>query len=69
MANFGEEGFGYDSFQMMYQDDPTLQALVNDFDEDGISLGKDEADLANVDTGPDKVHQAAMQSTRRHMNK
>ena len=69
MTNMGKEGFDYDTFQLLYQDDPTLQALVNDFDEEGVTLGEPEAETINPDIGTDSVHRAAMQSTRRHMNK
>jgi hypothetical protein len=36
MQNVGAESFNFDSFKMVYDTDPRVKAMIQNFDKDGI---------------------------------
>jgi hypothetical protein len=38
MQNMGMEDFSYDSFKLAYDNDPVIQSLTNNFDQNGVEL-------------------------------
>lgn len=61
------DAFSYDSFKMMYDSDPVIQALTSRFDQNGVEL---KTKAGNNDTAPsdatadrDTVKSAAKRAT------
>lgn len=73
MNHIGVETFDYDLFKTEYDNDPILQALVKDFNNERIILNtkkdKEVETRSKSDTGLDSVHSSAIRSTRKHIKK
>ena len=67
MNNMGVGEFDYDTFKMAYDADPIIQALVDRFDQRGISLAtkksKPAASTSDGQAGGSSVSQAAKRAT------
>lgn len=68
MANMGVEEFNYDSFQTVYDNDPSIQELVSDFDQNTITLGNTNTPDATVDQGSNSVKTSAMRAAHQKLS-
>jgi len=58
MADHGHGEYDYDTFKTMYDANPDLQAVVQNFNGDGLTLGteeKVEPDTVDMDTPADQA--------------
>lgn len=69
----GYGGLGYDQFAKIYDENPQLEPLIRDYDDQGIILGtKEEPDdykeePIDIPTGP-SVDQMASSAAKDHLN-
>ena len=73
LANMGYGTLGFDQFSRVYDENPQVQELVADFNEDGITLGtKDQVDQAKTQLptgiGAKTVDQMASAGAKAHLN-
>lgn len=73
MSNIGKEEFSYDSFKMIFDSDPIVQALVKNFDKNGVELNtkksKNVTAPSDADADRSSVSQAAKRATNKALDK
>ena len=72
MQNMGMEDFSYDSFKLAYDNDPVIQSLTNNFDQNGVELQTkaqhdDNARAVEKEKDANVVSQMAKSATKRAM--
>lgn len=68
MKNIGVEEFNYDTFQTVYDNDPAIQELVSDFDQNTITLGTSQPTNSGTETGPDNIKTSAMRAAHQKLS-
>lgn len=67
MSNMGDEQYSQETFKVVYDQDPQIKDIVNNFDPDGITLkGGEEPQDAGQDTD-NTVDQMAQSATSNAM--
>jgi len=68
MQNMGNEEYSQETFKAVYDQDPQIQDIVNNFDQEGITLkgGEEPADAGQDSAGA--VDQMAQSATANAMN-
>ncbi len=65
MQNIGQETFDYGSFKAAYDADPTVQALTQRFDQNGVELSTKAAASAETPTDDDQAKASVGQMAKR----
>lgn len=72
LNNMGYGNINFDQFARIYDENPQLEPLIADYNQEYIILGKDDDEVANTDlevgAGP-SVDQMASQGAAAHMKK
>lgn len=65
MRNIGDQQFNYESFKAVYDTDPKIQRIVQDFDQETITLKSNEVDdlAGGAEAGANHISTMAKRAT------
>lgn len=66
--NYGAPAIDFDRFSQIWETDPTIQSVVSDFDENGITIqtnNQGQLEMPEPEQGSGEVSKMAKRATRR----